>query len=130
MEEDVVALFIPMVLFVCLLGAVAVTLYFRTRREHERHETLRKMVEKGMEIPPTLLSPPAGGEPASDLRRGLVLVGLGIGLMVLLLTLGEPDARRAWAVGLIPALMGGAYLVTWRLRLRERKEAEPERAVT
>jgi uncharacterized membrane protein YccC len=117
MDEEVMALLIPMVLFVCLLGAVAVTLYFRAARERDRHETLRRMVDKGMEIPSALLVPPS--RPASDLRRGLILVGAGLGLIVMMLTMGQPDARRLWAVGLIPTLMGGAYLLTWRIRLKE-----------
>ena len=59
-----------------------------------------------------------------------MLVGAGLGVIVLLISQGEPEARRAWAVGLIPVLMGGAYLLTWRLRLRERgaEAAEADRA--
>jgi hypothetical protein len=49
------------------------------------------MVDKGMEIPPDLLVPPH--RPASDLRRGLVLVGGGIGLLVLLITFPDGDLR-------------------------------------
>jgi hypothetical protein len=114
--EGLIALLIPVAFFVCLLGATALTLRFRTTKERERHETLRRMVEKGMELPPELLVAPVG-RPASDLRRGLVLVGLGVGLIVLILSAGH--AQRYWAVGLIPALMGGGYLVTWRLSDRE-----------
>ena|SRR5688572_25165259 len=117
MDEEVMALLIPMVLFVCLVAAMAVTLHFRTVRERDRHETLRRMVDKGMEIPPALLVPP--NRPASDLRRGLVLVGAGLGLIVLIATMGEPEVRRMWAAGLIPTLMGAAYLLTWRIRLKE-----------
>jgi len=117
-NEAEVAILIPTFFFVCILGAVGMTLYFRTARERQRHETLRKMVEKGMEIPPDLLVPPH--RPASDLRRGLVLVGAGLGLLVLLLTFPDHEMRELWAVGLIPTLMGSAYLLTWRIRLKDR----------
>ena len=119
-NEAEVAILTTLGFFVCILGAVGLTLYFRTARERQRHETLRKMVEKGMEIPPALLVPP--NRPASDLRRGLVLVGLGIGLLVLLLSIPDNDVSRFWALGLIPTLIGAAYLVTWRIRLQERAE--------
>jgi uncharacterized protein DUF6249 len=112
--EGYVALFIPIVFFVCLLGAVALTLRFRTSQERERHETLRKMVEKGMEIPTAMLVPPS--RPTSDLRRGLVLVGLGLGLVPLLMF----TAEKLWAIGLVAILMGVAFLISWRLGLKER----------
>jgi hypothetical protein len=102
---------VPLGFFFSLLGGIAVTLYFRARREHERHETLRKMVDKGQEIPSALLTPLQ--VPVSDLRRGMVLSGAGIGITVMLLGAHDRDLSSLWGAGLIPALMGGAYLVTW-----------------
>jgi hypothetical protein len=121
-NEAAVALLVPVAFFTCILAAVGLTLFFRTARERQRHETLRKMVEKGMEIPPDLLVPPT--RPFSDLRRGLVLLGLGIGVLVLLLTFPDREMRELWAMGLIPILMGGAYLLTWRIRLMDRSAEE------
>jgi hypothetical protein len=111
MDKNWVAILVPLGFFLSLLAGVAVTLYFRARREHERHETLRKMVDKGQEIPAALLTPPH--LPASDLRRGLVLLGSGIGVTVMLLGADDHDLRSLWGAGLIPTLMGVAYLITW-----------------
>lgn len=123
-NEAEVAIFVPVAFFACILAAVGLTLYFRTARERQRHETLRKMVEKGMEIPSELLVPPT--RPASDLRRGLVLSGAGLGFLVLLLTFPDHEARALWGMALIPILMGGAYLLTWRIRLKDRAaETDP-----
>jgi hypothetical protein len=123
LNKDYVAIIVPTVFFLTLLGAVGVTLYFRAMRERERHETLRRMVEKGMEIPSALLVPPH--RPASDLRRGLVLVAVGLGLLVMLATVNDHDLRSIWGLGLIPTLMGLAYLATWRIRLKERQSEPP-----
>jgi hypothetical protein len=117
-NEAEIAIFVPVAFFTCILAAVGLTLYFRTARERQRHETLRKMVDKGMEIPSELLVPPT--RPASDLRRGLVLAGGGLGLLVLLVSFPDGDLRAIWGAALIPILMGGAYLLTWRLRLKDR----------
>jgi len=113
MEKSWVAIVVPLGFFVCLLAGVAVSLYFRSTRERERHETLRKMIEKGQEIPSNLLIPLH--QPASDLRRGLVMLGGGIGLVVMLAGADDHDLRSLWGAGLIPALMGVAHLVTWVL---------------
>ena len=59
--------------------------YFRHRRNKMFHETLRAMVEKGVPIPPELLSGGAtlangsnlGRRGIHDLRNGLILIGLG-----------------------------------------------------
>ncbi len=123
MEKNYVAIIVPTVLFLSLLAAIAVTLYFRTMRERERHETLRRMVEKGMEIPSALLVPTQ--QPASDLRRGLVLLGAGLGTLVMLAMAQDHDLHGIWGVGLIPTLIGVAYLVTWRIRLKERSSDAP-----
>jgi hypothetical protein len=124
--KDWIAIVVPVAFFLSLLGGVAVTLYFRARREHERHETLRKMVEKGQEIPSALLIPPQ--LPASDLRRGLVLLGSGIGVTVMLMGTDDHDLRSLWGAGLIPTLMGVAYLITWWIARREVTAQGPEGA--
>jgi hypothetical protein len=113
MDKNWVAIVVPLGFFLCLLAGVAVSLYFRAIRERERHETLRRMVEKGQEIPSSLLIP--AHQPVSDLRRGLVLLGAGIGLVVMMAGADDHDLRSMWGAGLIPTLMGVAHLVTWVL---------------
>ncbi len=96
---------------------VAIVFYARNRMAHLRHETIRLALEKGQPLPPALLeSPRRGPDPTRDLRWGLMLLGLGLGLGLFLFTL--PDAREASGVGLIPALLGAGYLVSWRIASR------------
>lgn len=98
------------------VGAVLLAIY---RVYRQRHDTLRLMVEKGVAIPPELLSPPRS--PASDLRKGLVLTMGGLGLGIFLFAVAE--LRGMWTLGLVPLLVGLGYLVTWRLV--GRNEAPP-----
>jgi hypothetical protein len=86
----------------------------------QRSETLRLMVEKGIAIPPELIAPRS--RPANDLRRGLVSVGLGVGLSICLAVMGE---HGSWTIGLVPLLVGVGYIVSWRLT---REDSEPPRA--
>jgi hypothetical protein len=93
------------------VAIVALFVALRHRRNRMMHETLRAMVEKGVPIPPELL---AGGGVARagasngaghgyrDLRWGLVLIALGVGV-----------GFMAGKLGLIPFFIGVALLIVW-----------------
>jgi hypothetical protein len=78
----------------------------------QRSETLRLMVEKGVQIPPELISP--APRPHQDFRRGLVLSMFGIGLGICLGTIAEHHGM--WTLGLIPLLVGLGYIVASRVK--------------
>jgi Domain of unknown function (DUF6249) len=104
-----------LVTFVLPVFLVATILYYKHRRQRMTHDTIVKLAEKGLPIPPELLEPPAGGKHAqsSGLRAGLVLVGLGIALGIFLWEIHGP-----WSIGLIPGLMGAALLIAWKIEER------------
>ena len=71
------------------------------------------MVEKGQPVPEALFAAPhTPGEQRSDMRRGVVLVMVGLGIMIFLGAVNEWDGG-AWALGLIPFLIGAGYLAIW-----------------
>jgi hypothetical protein len=109
------------------VGIVAIVLTFRHRRQKLAHETMRLMIEKGLPVPTELINPPSPAKPPkSDLRRGLIWLAIGIGLTILLLKTFEDSGL--WALGLIPAFIGVAYLLCWVNGLaQERREAGRER---
>ena len=103
---------IPIVAIVmgCSIPIVVVTaiLYFSHRKTKMLHETIQAMVEKGVPIPPELLSKSGGDwqqncppgtspfqtafglhQPRNDLRTGLLMTGLGVGLVIFI---GSPGA--------------------------------------
>ncbi len=104
--------------FGALVTMVLLAQVFATRRERIRQETLRAMVDRGMEIPPGLIGDRA--RRSSDLRSGLVLVGAGMGvsLAFALVHLNGQSGSGLWSIGLVPILMGGGYLVAWRVEAR------------
>jgi hypothetical protein len=104
------------------VGIVAVVLTFRHHRQKLAHETMRLMIEKGLPVPTELINPPPPAKaPKSDLRRGLIWLALGIGLVI---PLKQPtEDSGIWAAGLVPAFIGVAYLLCWGFGLaRERRE--------
>jgi len=99
----------PLAAFLTLFGVVVAALFAGYRRDRNRHETLRVLIEKGAPLPPEMLSVPKG----SDLRRGVVLLAAGLGLTIFLLAF--PVRPGLWAAGVVPGLIGIGYLLVWRL---------------
>ena len=107
------------IVFMSIFGApvliVAVILYFGFSRSRMQHRTIRMLAEKGQPIPPALLAPPTPAvRQRSDIRRGVVLTMIGIGLMVWLGAINDWEGG-AWSLGLIPFLIGLGYLIVWKL---------------
>ena len=90
------------------LVLVAIILFYKHRKAQLNHETILKLAEKGLPVPPELMDSPRRGN--AGLRGGLVLVALGIALSVFFAAQG-----LGWSIGLIPGLMGVALLVAWKI---------------
>jgi hypothetical protein len=120
-DDDVPAMVVPLVgiVFLTIFGApvliVAVILYFGFSKSRMQHRTIRMMVEKGQAVPAELLAPPAPAlRQRSDMRRGVVLTMVGIGVLVWLGAVNDWEGG-IWSLGLIPLLIGVGYLIVWML---------------
>lgn len=105
--EDVIA---PVSFFLCIVLVVGVVLFARYRREKQLHETLRQMIERGVDIPPALLVPPQ--VKPNDRRRGIILISLGVGGSAFLALVTGGAGGGAWGLGLVPAFLGAGYLLS------------------
>ena len=109
------------------VAIVAVIMFSNWAKNRSLHKTVRMMVEKGQPIPPALLSTPAavsaatGLRPWYDLRRGIVLMAVGVGI-IMFFGISAGWNEGVWALGLIPGLIGAGYILAWRLAYREEKE--------
>ena len=122
---------IPLVgiVFVTIFGApvliVAFIMYFGFSKSRMQHRTIRMLAEKGQPIPPALLAPPTPAvRQRSDLRRGIVLVMVGCGLMVCFGAWNDWEGG-AWAIGVIPLVIGLGYLLVWKLEGGKKNEIPP-----
>jgi hypothetical protein len=94
---------------------VAVIMYFGFSKNRMMHRTIRMMVEKGQPVPAALLAPSAPAQrQRSDMRRGVVLVMVGLGLMLFLGAVDDWEGG-VWSLGIIPFLIGAGYLLVWKL---------------
>lgn len=101
-----------------VIGVIAVV-RIRQRSEQNRLDLARQYIERGMEPPPTLFPSAAG----NDLRRGIVLMFSGVGLLVASLVASGWSAgvQGLGSAGLIPGFIGLGYLVSYACAMRGKK---------
>lgn len=99
-----------------LVIAVIAVVRIRQRTEENRLELARQFIEKGMEPPPALFPSAAG----NDLRRGIVLVFTGLGLLCASLVASgwSHGVQGLGPAGLIPGFIGLGYLVSYACAMR------------
>jgi hypothetical protein len=119
-----VAIPIVAIVFATLFGApvlvVAAIMFFSYLKSRSLHRTVRTMVEKGQEVPAALFAPPPVVRARSDMRRGVVLLMVGFGLMIFFGAVNDWEGG-AWSLGVIPFLIGLGYLLVWKLEGRRDK---------
>jgi hypothetical protein len=121
--------------WVFLAGIIVGPRFMRYRERLHMQEVLKTAYEKGQPVPPELIAamqnsvslPAPVPARESDLRRGIVLIFAGVGIMLLGLGIGwgivnaggDEGGYIAGASivggGAIPALIGVAFLVLWAL---------------
>lgn len=101
--------------FLAVVALIVISaIRFRHATTRRRLDLARRMVEKGLEPPAELV----GAQSGSDLRRGLVLVSTGIGLVLASMIGGDRSLSPA---GLIPGFIGLGYLVSHRFAVSKPK---------
>jgi hypothetical protein len=114
-----------------LAAVILVPIYLRHRDRSQMQETLRTALEKGQTLPTELVTALQNSVASKtmptregDLRRGIVLIAVGLGLSALgyglwygLMTVDDTAAYIAGGctagAGAIPGLVGVAYLILW-----------------
>ena len=137
--EHLSGLIMGIVFWLFVASIILVPIYLRHRDRDRMHETLRIAFEKGQPVPPELIAalqsnvaPRVVLTPERDLRRGVVLIavglgfcGLGYGIWYGLMSVNEIAAYTSGAstagIGAIPGLIGLAYLLLWATRRNQPK---------
>jgi hypothetical protein len=138
--EQIVPILGILMIIAIVIGPLWIRSYFAARERSQLHETLRVAYEKGQPVPPELIekltaaTPRQGSAgssfssgPDADLRRAIILIAVGLGLVGLGAGLfwgfmyvnpipaGIIGGSTAGA-GAIPGFIGLAYLVLWMSR--------------
>jgi len=104
-----------------LVIAVIAVVRIRQSSEQNRLALARQYIEKGMNPPPTLFPSAAG----NDLRRGIVLVFTGLGLLCASLVASgwSHGVQGLGPAGLIPGFIGLGYLVSYACAVRGKQRS-------
>src|SRR5688572_5696252 len=106
------------IIFTTLFGApvlvVGASMFFSYLKSRFLHRTVRTMVEKAEPCAAALFATPPVVPARSDMRRGIVLMMVGFGIMIFFAAVNEWEGG-AWALGIIPFLIGAGYLLVWKL---------------
>ena len=131
--DDGALMAIPIVgiIFTTLFGApvliVGLIMFFSYWKARSLHRTVRMMVEKGQPVPEALFAtPPRATRQRSDMRRGVILMMVGFGVMIFFGAMDDWDGG-AWALGIIPFLIGAGYLLVWKLEDNKASTDNPPR---
>jgi hypothetical protein len=97
----------PVVAVIGLFAVIIAAMFFASQREKRKQDLLVQFVEKDQQIPQELLPPQPSRK--REVRRGVWLLALGIGLGLVLFIASGEWATAAWS--LIPFLLAVASFV-------------------
>lgn len=111
---------IPLAPFIMVVAIVAIPAWLKSRDRREMQATLRSAIEKGQPLPPEVIEsitkdnvkPPATA--ARDLRTGVILLAVAVGLAILGYALSFNEMHAFYALSgaaAIPGMIGLAFIV-------------------
>jgi hypothetical protein len=112
------AILVPITFFLVLGLCVVLGFYYRFRNRQELQITVRNAIDSGQQFSPEVLRELTNAlfPPSSDLRKGIVLCGIGLAFVVFALMLGQEKAvGPLLGVSAFPFIVGLAYLLLARL---------------
>jgi hypothetical protein len=127
--NSLIAIVIPLAVFA--VGGVMgfCGMYFHHQQKKLLHETARLALEKGQPIPPEIIAELSDAshlktadreQPRNDIRAGLILVGVGVGLYMFFAAMSLNSFRF---LGTIPGFIGVALLLYGAVAILLRKKS-------
>ena len=101
---------------------VAAFLYAGYRKRRLTRDVISQFLANGQPVPPEVWKGLAEDtSPRNNLHKGMIMVGLGLGVFLAFLLIGSTSIAY---LGLIPLFIGGAQLLIWKLEGHKAKPGE------
>jgi hypothetical protein len=104
--EEIGELAIPITAIVLGIGIAFWAIYWEFRTKQIKYKERQLMIEKGMTPPPMLPEEKKTFTPQDCLRRGTVMLFLGIGFGIGYFILQRMSGPPAWLLGIAGAIVG------------------------
>jgi hypothetical protein len=119
MDPAIIGTLIPIFFFAMVAAIVIVPRYFKSLERQKMAETLKVAIEKGQPLPSEVVDAISSGvkappTPQTDLRTGIIWLGVGVGLAAMGWAIGydDPDATYPLiGIACFPAFIGIAFIV-------------------
>ena len=103
--------------FVLIAATVITFLILHFKYKQRLQDTLHLAIENGQQLSTqTVDALMIKNKPFVDLKKGVILITLGIAFSICLLIVPNKDAMDALPFGVFPMIIGLGYIVVWRLR--------------
>lgn len=128
MRPEYIALMIPITAIVLGIGVAFWSIYWDHQKKRLQYQERQLMIEKGLTPPPDLPNERKTRTPEDCLRRGTILLflGMGLGLGYFILGNRSPDEELVGLAGLAAAIVGflglGNLVYYFLVRNRPRQE--------
>lgn len=109
---------VPIVMFIVTGFIFVFWFFFNNKNRQAIMDTVQKAMETGSDLTPDLLAKlgAAINPRARDLRRGLVIISIGIAGLLCSFFFQEPEVVSGIRAGsMFPLFMGAAFLAVYRL---------------
>jgi hypothetical protein len=125
--EDVISQLIPITAILFPVFIIFIVFYFVFTTEYKKEKLKReeriKAIEAGVELPPEPTPPP--DTPLDYLRKGLVFLGIGLGLVIggsiFAYKMGEPGIHFFTMAGCVLTLIGVALVIFYKIQSNSEK---------
>jgi uncharacterized membrane protein HdeD (DUF308 family) len=108
------SIIVPLGFFLLIFGVIFTIYYLNYRKQAQIQKTLQLMVEKGVQLPESLIT--AWPQRRNKTGHGIVLACLGLSICIALFV-SEPGERN-WIWGIVPLFLGLGYLTAGFMEAR------------
>lgn len=108
---------VPGIVFGTFAGIAFLFAYFSYRKRRDLLNIVQEAIKSGHPLPGSFLESFENRKKPtaeSDLRKAVILIALGLSSIVIIYAVADADQRGTAAVGILPFLMGIAYLFLWK----------------